>query len=425
MPILSGTRDVRGTTGYVYDISGDDIDMLAQEMLANADAPFTFIGRIDGKQQNLSDPRHVGMTLARNGQVAATANVAGETVKIQLVGTSMNIIPESGIQSTADMLVGAGSMGYADDDDFDPFASAGESFPVPDPRARSQELADRYGDDEEDYYLTEEIYQPAVASDASKGDVVGVGEWLLTVIILLIPVVNLVALIIWLVSKKTKQSKKNYLKVQIIFWIIALLLSAFTVVTALQMGVVDALIAQQMGQTSAASQMYDEEDEDYDNMNLDRRGNSNENENENGNANANSNLNANAVPSNTVPETPAASELRQSTNGTINTDNIARATLPDGRSVAIVTLTAFNTTDMEAPASALFEFLGNQGQNSLEFNFEAVGGFDPSSVNMPIVAGAAGTFQVSFLLVDDQELTVHVISRLTNETVLEASQLVR
>lgn len=429
MPILSGTKDVRGATGYVYDISQDNIDMLVQDMLANADAPFTFLGRIGDKQQQLTDPHHVLMVLERNGQVAATANVAGESVRIQLAGTNMNIIPESGIQSTADMLIGAGYQSGLDDDDFDPFASAGDNFPVPDPRGRSQELANRYGDNEEDYYIQEEAYTPAKGN--GDGEVIGVGEWLLTIILLMIPIVNIVMLILWLVSKKTSQTKKNYLKVQIVFWVIGLLLSAFTVVTAMQMGVIDALLSQQSGQQNPPyTQTYDN-NEEYDDANLSRRDDSNTNasKNENANMNANSNMNSslavNEGPSDTVPETPAAGELRQNTNGTINTDSISRITLPDGRPVAVVTLTAFNTSPAEAPASALFEFTGNQGQNALEFNFEAVGGFDPASVNMPIAPGASGTFQVSFLLVDDQELTVRVISRETQETVLEASQLVR
>lgn len=53
---------------------------------------------------------------------------------------------------------------------------------------------------------------------------VSVGDWLLTLILLAIPVVNLVMLIYWAVSSTTNPSKQNYARATFILGAIAILL---------------------------------------------------------------------------------------------------------------------------------------------------------------------------------------------------------
>lgn len=57
-----------------------------------------------------------------------------------------------------------------------------------------------------------------------KDDVVTTKEWIITMLILLIPVVNIVMTFIWAFGSNTKPSKANYFKASIIFWLIGIVL---------------------------------------------------------------------------------------------------------------------------------------------------------------------------------------------------------
>lgn len=422
MPTLSSVRNINGSPAYIYDLTNEDITSIVTQMSANADAPIAFLGRMNGITEPIDELVHVETLLSAGGQVAANTSSGGTPVNLQFSGNQMVIIPGDGEQSTADMFAGAGDFAYVDDDDFDPFASASDDFPVPDPRGRSQQLSDRYGDDEDDYY--DESDYATSSTPAGTGDVVKVSEWLLTLIVLMIPVVNIVMLIVWLVSKKTNPSKKNYLKVQIIFMVFGILLSAFTVVAALQMGVVGAL----MGDTQQSAQI--ENTNSNTNANLERRSdnananaNSNSNLNENSNSNA-SNISSNEGPADSVPTNPSAlGELSQETSGILAVDTVQRGIGPDNRSVAVVTLTMNNTTPADASASALIDITGNQGQNALEPNFTPMDGFNPDTFNMPIRPGESGTFQICYFLVDDQDLKIKASLKANHEVILDATQM--
>lgn len=424
MPSLSNVRNLGGKTAYIYDISADDVTSLVTQMSSTADAPIAFMGRMNGITEPIDELIHVETLLSAGGQVAAQTSSGGVPVNVQFSGDQMVIIPSDGEQSTADMFASAGDFAYADESDFDPFASASD-FPVPDPRGRSQQLANRYGDSEDDYgYEDEATYgaSESTASGAAPADVVKVSDWLLTLILLMLPVVNIVMIIVWLVSKKTNPSKKNYLKVQIVFMLVGALLSAFTVVAAMQMGVVGALV----GNQPQAAQI--ENMNTASNSNLERRSdNANENSNANvlSNINENSNENANSgEPAATIPEDPTQlGELSQQTSGVLAVDTVTRAVGPANRSVAVVTLTLNNTTDAEAPASALIDITGHQGQNALEPNFEPIDGFNPDTFNMPIRPHESGTFQICYFLVDDQDLKIDASMKATHEVVLDATQM--
>lgn len=55
-----------------------------------------------------------------------------------------------------------------------------------------------------------------------KDDVVTTKEWIITMLILLIPVVNIVMTFVWAFGSNTKPSKANYFKASIIFWLIGI-----------------------------------------------------------------------------------------------------------------------------------------------------------------------------------------------------------
>lgn len=60
---------------------------------------------------------------------------------------------------------------------------------------------------------------------ANKNSVVTVGDWIITFIILCIPIVNIIALIVWLVSDNVSQSKKNFFIASLIIFVISVVLS--------------------------------------------------------------------------------------------------------------------------------------------------------------------------------------------------------
>ena len=53
---------------------------------------------------------------------------------------------------------------------------------------------------------------------------VSMGEWLITMLILMIPCVNLVMMFVWAFSSKEKKSKSNYFKACLIFTAIVLVI---------------------------------------------------------------------------------------------------------------------------------------------------------------------------------------------------------
>ncbi len=63
-------------------------------------------------------------------------------------------------------------------------------------------------------------YQPPIESDD-----VSMGEWMWTILLLCIPVVNFVLLIVWAFGGGTKASKANYCKAQLLWMLIFYCLS--------------------------------------------------------------------------------------------------------------------------------------------------------------------------------------------------------
>jgi len=51
------------------------------------------------------------------------------------------------------------------------------------------------------------------------------GDWVVTLLLLMIPVVNLVLLFVWAFSSETNLNKKNFAKAQLIFMAVGIVLS--------------------------------------------------------------------------------------------------------------------------------------------------------------------------------------------------------
>ena len=54
--------------------------------------------------------------------------------------------------------------------------------------------------------------------------VVSIGDWIITMILMCIPIVNFIMLLVWAFSKSTPLSKSNWAKASLIFMIIGFLL---------------------------------------------------------------------------------------------------------------------------------------------------------------------------------------------------------
>lgn len=63
--------------------------------------------------------------------------------------------------------------------------------------------------------------------------VVTMGEWALTMLVLMIPLVNLIMMFYWAFSSRTNPSKSNYFKVQLIFAAIIIAVYVVLMVTVL------------------------------------------------------------------------------------------------------------------------------------------------------------------------------------------------
>lgn len=54
--------------------------------------------------------------------------------------------------------------------------------------------------------------------------VVTLGDWIITLLVMMIPIVNFIMLFVWAFSSSTPQSKANWAKASLIFMLIGLLL---------------------------------------------------------------------------------------------------------------------------------------------------------------------------------------------------------
>ncbi|MDO5073747.1 Uncharacterised protein [Neisseria animaloris] len=67
------------------------------------------------------------------------------------------------------------------------------------------------------------VYQNAVAP------AVGLGEWIVTLIVLMIPLVNIIMLLVWAFSSGTNPSKANFCKAQLLFMLVSIVIAAVLV----------------------------------------------------------------------------------------------------------------------------------------------------------------------------------------------------
>jgi type VI protein secretion system component VasK len=93
--------------------------------------------------------------------------------------------------------------------------------------------------------------EPAVVIKET-GPVMTIWDWVVTIFVLSIPLLNIIMVIVWLVNKDTNKSKKNYIIASIIFMAIGVvvwLILASTVLASLNIARERAMDAQQSFET--------------------------------------------------------------------------------------------------------------------------------------------------------------------------------
>ena len=420
---------VDGSPGYVYALQGGDENCttVAEKLIAYADSRFQFQGRI-GTRTEVIEPNMIDGVLKSGGQVAANCSYNGVSVNILFQSpTQVCLLPANGAQAIADDFIGAnlgGGGGYNDFDDpyadFDTSPAGGLAMSTPpDPRAGSRQPRGGYPDPN---------FDDAMPQDQAGGDkdqTVGIGEWILTFILLAIPIVNLVMLIIWLAGKKTKKSKKNFLIAELILFLIGALLSAGSIFL---FGNQIAPILQQAGfnvsgitasNSSSGSSSKSSNSSSNKNVieNISGNESSSNSNSKNSNKNTSSDLFSNTSTSNTnhadLEENTPPEEQEEVPALAVNINKVDFKVYDDD-ALAIFTVTGYNEGTEEVIPSDALRLQANQGVTPLEQAIDATVDFAPASLDEPIAANGSGVFQFAFHLAkDDQggfnQQKVHVV----------------
>ena len=67
----------------------------------------------------------------------------------------------------------------------------------------------------------------------TQGNIVSVKEWLITLLIMMIPVINIIMMFIWAFGGGVKESKANFFKAQLIYFV---LLTVITIILSVILG---------------------------------------------------------------------------------------------------------------------------------------------------------------------------------------------
>ncbi len=185
-----------------------------------------------GMQADLDDGNGE-MTGSRGRDGSGNQGNEGGPQNLNVQQGNGNIGMEQGLQ-TAEGYGGAGTMP-------NPATSFNYGVPgmAPDPNAgfdhgafgmqQNPNMAPNYGCGGQGYFYGEgyDRYPEQGGYEREMEIPVTVGEWLLTMLLMLIPCVNIVLLLVWAFGDKEKKSKSNYFKARLIYYGIMIGLSFF------------------------------------------------------------------------------------------------------------------------------------------------------------------------------------------------------
>jgi hypothetical protein len=113
------------------------------------------------------------------------------------------------------------SINRPEDDNIDQIQNESQSEPEEQEQVQIQKELLQKPETPEHNQPKEQQYQQQVKSpEVELEKPVGVGEWMLTTLVMMIPLVNIIMMFVWAFSSKTKKSKSNYFKATLIWMLI-------------------------------------------------------------------------------------------------------------------------------------------------------------------------------------------------------------
>ena len=73
-------------------------------------------------------------------------------------------------------------------------------------------------------YNQGQVYQAPVNNYSNKDEVVTLGEWIIALLVMCVPCVNVVMMFVWAFGSSTKKSKSNFFKAALIMYAIFIVL---------------------------------------------------------------------------------------------------------------------------------------------------------------------------------------------------------
>jgi cobalamin biosynthesis Mg chelatase CobN len=113
------------------------------------------------------------------------------------------------------------SVNRPEDENIDQIQNESQSEPEEQEQVQIQKELLQKPETPEHNQPKEQQYQQQVKSPETELEKpVGVGEWMLTTLVMMIPLVNIIMMFVWAFSSKTKKSKSNYFKATLIWMLI-------------------------------------------------------------------------------------------------------------------------------------------------------------------------------------------------------------
>lgn len=69
-------------------------------------------------------------------------------------------------------------------------------------------------------YNQGQVYQAPVNNYSNQDEVVSMGEWIIAILLMMVPCVNVVMMFVWAFGSNTKKSKSNFFKAALIMYAI-------------------------------------------------------------------------------------------------------------------------------------------------------------------------------------------------------------
>lgn len=178
--------------------------------------------------------KNCGEPLSEEGQTEAGSEKCTAQTETVLIDNTAETVPPEEIQIQSDEEKAASQETEPCDDDeneADPSETGDDAAATAEPSPEMSEYTKTFIQNEK---------QTAENTTDNKGqqkDIISLGEWVLTLLLTYIPIVNLVMLIYWAASETTNPNKKNYARAQLIWTAVGIALSILFIILLIVIGI--------------------------------------------------------------------------------------------------------------------------------------------------------------------------------------------